>query len=235
VKEIEREQEPCSVEFGLEAVDPAAVFAASNSLWQACHEAAAEDRKLNLSNSYSGIDGLMREVMRIATQFEAWACQHVAFEETIEPWPYFLQDKFGQCCLSLFMAEGLAAFAESDCLHVALQLNLPVRLSNGLRVPLAVQTANPRSDSHFVAFRILTMRYHNETEDMVPFTAADDPFDEDFEAPIFGLYGVDRTGELEHIADRSTYEEAADLVRKIAPEIQFPTAPTSRISTAEIH
>jgi hypothetical protein len=170
--------------------------------------------------------------MRIATQFEIWACDHIAFEETTEPWPHFLLDKFGDCCLSLFEPDGLGTFDDRDCLHVALQLNLPVRVVRGLRVPVRVDAANPIADSGFMAFRIQTVRRCNETEDTVPFTPADDPFDENFGDPIFGFYGVGPSRELEHIADRRTYEEAVELARKIAPEIRFPAVPISRVGTA---
>jgi len=59
-----------------------------------------------------------------------------------------------------------------------------------------------------------------------PFTAGDEPFDENFGAPYFGLYGVGADGILEHVADRRTYTEAVSLVQKLAPGIAFATVVT---------
>lgn len=110
-----------------ETPDPAAIFAIATSLWQECHKHAATDRSLNLSDAYSGVDGLMREVMRIATHFEKWACLHVDFAQLSEPWPYFLQDHFGQECLSILLPERLADFNDHDCHRVAMRLRLAFR------------------------------------------------------------------------------------------------------------
>ena len=67
----------------------------------------------------------MREVMRIAELFEQWACEHVAFEELTDVWPYLLQDRFGEECLSVLVVESLAEFDERDCRRVAMRLRLP--------------------------------------------------------------------------------------------------------------
>lgn len=104
--------------------DTAAVFAIANSLWHECHEHAAANRSLNLSDAYSGIDGLMREVMRIATFFEMWACLHVDFNQLTEPWPYYLQDHFGQECLSILLPDRLVDFNDQDCRRLAARLRL---------------------------------------------------------------------------------------------------------------
>ncbi len=220
---------------GTQSADPAAVFAISHSLWQCCTQQAAVDPKLNLSDSYTGMDGFMREVMRIATQFETWACQHIAFDELDEVWPYLLQDKFGKCCLATLLPAALAAFDETDCLRIALRLKLPVRLSDSLRVPIDLRADNPMTGSGFVALRIQTVRCSREDGSMSPFTSDDEPFDEDFEAPLFGLYGVERNGEMEHIADRETYTAALDLAKKIAPGITFPSVPSFRQQSDDDH
>jgi hypothetical protein len=104
--------------------DSAAIFAIATSLWHECHKHAATHRSLNLSDTYSGIDGLMREVMRIATLFEKWACLHVDFNQLNEPWPYYLQDHFGRECLSILLPERLADFDDHDCQRVAARLRL---------------------------------------------------------------------------------------------------------------
>lgn len=107
--------------------DPAAIFAIANSLWDACHRQTATEPHLNLSDCYSGMDGFMREVMRVATAFEAWSCQHVVFEELNDVWPYLLQDRFGHECLSVLLPETLSEFGEHDCRRVAARLMLPIR------------------------------------------------------------------------------------------------------------
>lgn len=105
--------------------DPAAVFAIAVSLWRACGE--AEKTAVCLSDEYAGMDGLMREVMRVGTIFEDWACRHVDFAELGDVWPYLLEDRFGKECLAVAGAGELATFHENDCLRMALRLGLPIR------------------------------------------------------------------------------------------------------------
>lgn len=69
----------------------------------------------------------MRDVMRIAELFEKWACDHVAFEELNDVWPYMLQDRFGKECLSVLMLENLSAFDRHDCARIAARLALPIQ------------------------------------------------------------------------------------------------------------
>jgi hypothetical protein len=106
--------------------DPAAVFACAVSLWKACHDHAAHDKGVNLSEDFNGIDELMRVVMSIGSQFEEWACLHINFAELNDVWPYLLEDKFGKACLGYLPPSKLSQFNKSHCLLVALQLNLPV-------------------------------------------------------------------------------------------------------------
>ncbi|MEN9576237.1 MAG: hypothetical protein RL514_4092 [Verrucomicrobiota bacterium] len=112
-----------------EQPDSAAVFACALSLREACLKSAAADPAMNLSESYNGMDEFMREMMRVANLFEAWACEHVAFAECNEVWPYLLEDRFGDACLAVMSPTGLAAFDETDCLRVALHLRLPIVVS----------------------------------------------------------------------------------------------------------
>lgn len=104
--------------------DPAAVFAIATSLWHECHEHAAANRSLNLSEAYRGIDEMMREVMRIAAHFESWAYLHVDFTKLTETWSYYLQDHFGKACLSILLPERLSDFDDHDCGRVAARLRL---------------------------------------------------------------------------------------------------------------
>lgn len=217
VKELERVTE---------VSDPAAVFACALSLWQACQERGAVEPSLNLGESYNGMDQFMREAMRIATEFEAWACRHIDFAELDEVWPYLLQDRFGNACLADLFPTKLAVFDEPDCLRVALHLRLPVRLDDNLPLPILLRAPNPVTGSVFREIQIQTVRDSIEDGDAVPFTSDDDPFDEEFGPPYFGLYGIGEDGRLEHIADRQTYSQMLSLAQKLAPGVAFPTTPT---------
>lgn len=206
-------------------VDPAAVFACANSLWQACETLAGVDPNLNLSDAYSGMDQLMREVMRIGEMFEKWACRHVVFEELSEVWPYFMADKFGDACLAVLLPDALMHFDSDDCLSVAYHLRLPMRVDGTLRLAIDVRASNPIADSAFKEFRIQTVRDELDDSNVSPFTVDDDPFDEKFGLPYFGLYGIDEDGLLEHIADRTSYMEARNLAQKLAPGMVLPLEP----------
>jgi hypothetical protein len=208
--------------------DPAAVFGCALSLWRQCNKRAESDPNLNLSDSYHGIDELMRQVMRIANQFEQWACLHILFDELNDVWPYMLEDKFGAACLDILNPDGLTQFDETDCLRVALHMNLPVMLDEKLPIPIDVRASNPISDSIFREFRIQTVRTCGEDNAIAPFTVCDEPFDEEFGPPYFAIYGIEADGSLEHVADRSRYSDALDLLQKLAPGIQFPTSPTAK-------
>lgn len=205
--------------------DHAAVFASALSLWQACQKHAGEEM-LNLSECYNGMDQFMRELMRVANQFESWACLHIDFNELNDVWPYLLEDKFGETCLAVLLPSALAEFDDSDCLRVAMRLRLPVILDDKLPIPIDVSALNPVAGSAFHEFRIQTMRDSIEDGDSNPYSPDDEPFDEEFGRPYFGLYGVGENGKVEHIADRRTYSEARSLAQKLAPGVAFPTAPT---------
>jgi hypothetical protein len=116
-------------DFNLYKPDSAAVFAAAMSLWNECHKKADTliDPRVRLSDSYNGIDGLMREVMRIATLFESWSCTHINFNERDDVWPYLLEEQFGRECLSVLLPDGLSGFDESDCRRIAVRLRISFR------------------------------------------------------------------------------------------------------------
>lgn len=202
-------------------IDPAAVLGAAVSLWHACQQPRGDFGRIDLSESYGGVDQWMREVMRIAGLFESWATQHVCFEKLAECWPYFLEGRFGGACVELVGAGGLASFDERDCLRVALRLRLPVVCSDALIVPLCVEAENPIAGSVFRRLRIQTVRCAAGGDFVGPMTMDDDPFAEEFGPPFFALYGVEVDGRLEHIADRRSYAEARELALKLAPGIAF--------------
>ena len=206
--------------------DPAAVFGCALSLWHECKKPAKATENVNLSTCYNGGDEFMRVVMRVATRFENWASDLVAFEELDDVWPYMMEDKFGAACVDAMGVENLAAFTDSDCLRVALRLRLPVKTSSGLPVPIDLVAPNPVRGSAFRAFRIRTMRDHLEDTEVFQFTGDDEPFDEEYGPLFLGLYGVCGDGTLEHIADRRTYKEAVELARALSPGILFPECPT---------
>lgn len=106
--------------------DPAAEFAAALSLWSAIWK-LPRNEAYGLSEAYSGVDQLMREVVRIATLFEDWSCDHVAFEELDEVWPYLLEERFGEACLAFLGPLGMDRFGVADCESVATYLRLPFR------------------------------------------------------------------------------------------------------------
>lgn len=207
------------------AADPAAIFACALSLWEECQKQAKADEKLNLSDCFNGLDQFMRELMRIGTSFETWACDHLDFSEMNDVWPYLLEDKFGSTCLSLLSVEALADFNEEDCLRIALRLRMPVIIDGKLPIPLDLTLSNPIAGSGFREFRIQTVRDCLEDGQVVPFVTGDEPFDEEFDAPYFGIYGMDGSGELEHIADRRTYVDAVALLKNLAPGILLNESP----------
>lgn len=198
--------------------DPAAEFAAAVSLWTACHKYADKNR-CNLSETFNGIDQLMRTAMSIANRFERWSCQHIDFEEITDVWPYLLEDKFGKACLDLAPPEVLESFDDRDCLRVALRMRLPVKPNDKLPVPVDVTAPNPTPNSPFRKFRIQTIRISDEEGDVSAYTWDDDPFDG--ELPYFGLYGVYEDETVEHIADRQTYSEILCLAKKLVPAVEF--------------
>jgi hypothetical protein len=205
-----------------EQPDPAAVFACAKSLHDACLERANADPGLNLSEAYQGMDSFMRELMRVGEMFENWACRHVAFEKLTDVWPYLLEDRFGDACLETMYADSLGSFDSDDCLRVAFELRLPMWMDGSLPLPVCVEVPNPLSGAEFKRVRIQTVRQQLDEEGgIAPFTEDDNPFDEDYGAPIFGIYGV-KDALLEHIADRSTYQEARDLMTDLLPGIDFP-------------
>lgn len=204
-----------------EKIDPAAVFAAASSLWNECQK-HVHDKGLNLSESYNGMDELMRVVMRIGNQFESWSSEHINFNELDSVWPYFLEEKFGNACLDAMSPTGLVSFGDSDRLRVAMRLHLPIKQDGKLPIPVDAVADNPVTNSPFRKFRIQTVRNENEGDDVVPYTIDDEAFDENFGKPYFGIYGVHEDGILEHIADRKTYADALSLIKRLVPQIDFP-------------
>jgi hypothetical protein len=202
--------------------DPAAVFACALSLHTACMERANSDPGLNLSEAYQGMDSFMRELMRVGEMFETWACRHVAFENLTNVWPYLLEERFGDACLETMDADSLGSFDSDDCLRVAFKLRLPMWVDGSLPLPVCVEAPNPLSGAEFQHVRIQTVRQELDEEGgMAPFTEDDDPFDENYGAPVFGIYGV-KDALLEHITDRNTYQESRSLLVDLLPGFDFP-------------
>lgn len=205
-----------------EQPDPAAVFAAALSLWNACQQWRSLNSSRNLSELFNGNDEFMRVIMRIAIHFEEWASRHVAVKLRHDRWPYLLEDCFGHAALDSLGIENLGEFNERTCLRIALRLGIPLIHSDELGVPVDVTAVNPIPSSPFIAFRIQTVREAVGEDLCVPYVEGDDPFDESVGPPFYALYGVEEDGILEHIADRQRYTDAVSLAVKIAPGISFP-------------
>lgn len=206
-----------------EQPDPAAVFACAKSLHDACLERAEADPGFNLSEAYQGMDNFMREVMRVGEEFERWACRHVAFDVLSDVWPYLLEDRFAEACLEIMDAGSLAGFDADDCLRIAFGLRLPVKADGSLPLPVCVEAPNPLAGAAFRRLRIQTVRRELDGDGgTAVFTEDDDPFDENYGAPEFGIYGVEEDGMVEHIADVTSYRAACEMLAKLLPGIGFP-------------
>ncbi len=206
--------------------DPAAQFATALSLWQTWKQEEIA-KNLDLSECYNGMDQFMREVVRVANQFEAWACLHVDFDLLDDVWPYLLGDRFGEACSAVLPPNALAQFDDSDCLRVGVRMGLPIKGID--ETPLSsidMKAPNPIAGSPFREYRIQTVRNSMDGESSAPYTSDDYPYDDDFSEPYLRLFGVSDDGLQEHIADRPNYREVLNLVRKLAPGVDFPHVPT---------
>lgn len=208
-----------------EQPDPAAVLGCALSLHRACIAATTANQHIVLSDSYCGMDEFMRQTMRVANLFETWACEHVAFDQTQDVWPYLMKDEFGSACLACMLPSALGYFDDSTCLNVAFHLKLPIHSSENLRVPIRVRASNPIVGSDFLEFQIQTMRDDLLQGRATIFAIDDDPFDEKYDPPYFALHGVSSDGSIEHIASRDTYSEILNLAHKLAPTVKFPLKP----------
>lgn len=204
--------------------DPAAIFCCAVSLRDAAIERSCASG-LSLSDVYGGMDGFMREIMRVATLFETWATQHVAFDHLAEVWPYLMEQRFGDACVQVADIWALESFDEVDGLLIAQHLQLPLYYDDVLVIPLEVRARNTVVDSGFVEFGIQTVRIHHMDAEVVPFICGDAPWDEDYDLPRLALCGITAEGQREQIADFSTYRDAVALVTKLAPGIDFPERP----------
>jgi hypothetical protein len=204
--------------------DPAAIFCCAVSLRDAAMP-LSDAGNYTLSDAYSGWNGFLQEVMRVATLFETWATAHVAFDHLGEVWPYFMEDRFGVACVEVADIWSLAGFDEMDCLRIAQQLQLPLYYGDALVIPLEVRARNTVVGSGFAEFGIQTVRIHRIEAEVVPFIRGDDPWDEDYELPRLALCGITAEGQCEHIAEFTTYRDALSLVTKLAPGINFPERP----------
>ena len=205
-------------------VDPAALFCCAVSLRDAAMESTG-GRESNLGEEYNGWDEFLRQVMAVATRFETWATDHVAFEALGEVWPYFMEDRFGAACVEVVDLWHLAEFGDEDCVRVAQHLGLPLILDESLHIPLDVRAPNPVEGSAFHEFCIRAIRYHLEDEDPMPLAAGGDPWDPEWTNPVFAIYGVQADGIEMHITDLPQYRDAVVLVGKLSPGIQFPEQP----------
>lgn len=209
------------------ATDPAAIFCCAVSLRDAAMP-ISEASPITLSDAYSGWNGFLQEVMRVATLFETWATAHVAFDHLGEVWPYFMEDRFGTACVEVSDVWALAGFDKTDCLRIAQHLQLPLFYEEGPLLPLEVRARNPVAGSAFTELGIQTLRYSRLDEEDEPFRTGDDPWEEDCDPPCLALCGISAEGQWEPIARLATYREARSLAQKLAPGIDFPEKPVVR-------
>ena len=205
--------------------DPAAVFACAFALRRACLDLEESDPSFNVSELYNGFDQFLREIMRVGELFETWAIAHVLFEELEEVWPYLLEDRFAGACLTTRSPASLSSFDVSDCFSVALKLKLPLHGKNGLPIPIDLLRQNPLTSSRFRSYQIRSVREHMTDKEVHPFGPYDDPTDKSYGEIFYGLYGIEESGEAEHIADRSSYAEARSLAHAVVPRVGFPCQP----------
>jgi hypothetical protein len=96
-------------------------------------------------------------------------------------------------------------------------------VDGSLPLPFCVDAANPQTGAKFHRLRIQTVRQElGEDGGTAPFTEDDDPFDENYGAPFFGIYGVDEEGLLDHVAIRDTYQASRSLLADLLPGVGFP-------------
>jgi hypothetical protein len=111
--------------------DSAGVFAAALSLWSI----VAKDVKpySEFAEAVGGCDNLMRITIDIATAWEAWACDHINFDETEDVWPYMIQDKFGSAfektrsLLDVFTTYKNSQDLNTTFHRIAARLELPMK------------------------------------------------------------------------------------------------------------
>lgn len=200
-----------------EVADPAAIFAIATSLRKACELKERSNSILNLSESYKGWDQFTRELMRVGTLFEEWACEYVAFAYLDDVWSYLLEQFFGESCLRVIEADALASFGSRECLLLTFDMKIPVWCDTELPVPFQKMIANTVNESPFRSFFVQTARMSFLTMTMIPFLEEDNPFEENLGRRVFGIYGVERSGKLEIITYRASYREARLLILKLAP------------------
>lgn len=100
-------------------VDPAAVYAMASSIL----EATGDDP--SVSEIHGGFDQAMREAMEIATEFEAWATDHVDFDRLTDVWPYMLEEKAGAACQRIKGTARISSLTGCE-LAIAKELELPL-------------------------------------------------------------------------------------------------------------
>jgi hypothetical protein len=205
-------------------VDPAAIFCCAVSLRDSAIP-LSDVAHYTLSDAYSGWNTFLQEVMRVATLFETWATAHVAFDHLGEVWPYLMEERFGDACVHVADIWALTSFHEMDCLHIAQYLRLPLYYDDELGIPLDIRAGNTVAGSAYAEFGIQSVRWHRAEAIVIPFIRGDDPWDEEYEFPRLALCGITVEGQMERIAEFTSYRDAVSLVTKLAPGIDFPGKP----------
>jgi hypothetical protein len=109
-----------------EISDPADIVAVIISLNDTARE-LSKSGNADISEAYQGVDQFMRETIRVAEQFEQWACSHVLFDDFGEVFPYFIEDKFGKALHELYGITCLRDINSDAFPKIAEHLHIPFK------------------------------------------------------------------------------------------------------------
>ena len=102
--------------------DSISTFVATHSLYLRA-SLLAESNGTNLSRCYDGGVGFIGECVRIGNEFDAWACEHVDFDQMAETWPYLLEGQFGRIAIEVAGGEqGLVSLGTTQWPLIAAKL-----------------------------------------------------------------------------------------------------------------
>lgn len=114
--------------------DPAGEFAAAKSLYAYI---LASHSVEEITDNHECPENLMRGVMTLAQAFETWACRHVDFDRLDEPWPYLLEDRFGEAVFQVWDGSGI------DLIDKLIGLEAEIARILGLPI-----LSTPRDETH---------------------------------------------------------------------------------------
>lgn len=208
--------------------DPAAVLAICLGLVKECRE---EDAVVDLSATFNGGDEFLRQVVRVATMFENWACAHVHFDALDTNWVYLLETRFAREFLMAFSVQHIMEFSSADCLVMARFLGLPVIYDATCPVPfdfymhgLEHETIEAlKVEAKCLRFKDATGGAERSSEAGVTMTW-EHALERDEPLPVAYLQvsAKLRSAEWFDVARHDTWEQAARVLHLIAPGRNLP-------------